>query len=87
MDIIEEINKLPHYRVYKCHNCGHEQKAYILDIYGICEVCGRKSKLRGFSSIGAETEDVIEAVLHWIGSNKEFDLAMKRKGVIDKQIE
>lgn len=87
MDIIEEIEKLPHYRKYTCHNCGHEQEVYILDIIEVCGNCGSKSKLRGFTPVGSETEDVIDAVLHWIGSDKEFNLAMKRKKEIDIFIE
>lgn len=86
-DIIEEIKNLPYYREYTCRNCGHKQSAYILLIQRRCENCNTITKLRGFSSIGTETEDLIDAVLEWIGKGKEFELAMERKKEIDRFIE
>lgn len=87
IDIIDEINRLPRFRKYTCHQCGHEQEVYTLEIYGICKSCGRKSKLRGFASMGTEIEDVIDAVLQWLGTDKEFEHAMKSKKEINNFIE
>ncbi len=81
--IIEEINSLPHYREFTCKNCGLKQKVYILVIQGKCEQCGIIYKYRGFGSIGTEIEDVIDAVLEWLGTGSELEDAMNRKKAID----
>lgn len=81
--VIEEIENLPHYREYICKHCGHRQKIYSLTIQTKCGICGKPTKLRGFGSLGSEVEDVIDAVLAWLGTGDEFELAMKRKQVID----
>ncbi len=80
---IEDIKGLPHYREYTCSKCGHKQKAYILVIQGDCERCGTRNKLRGYGAIGIEVEDVIDAVLDWLGKGDEFEDAMKYKQMID----
>ena len=80
---IEEIKNLPHYREFTCKNCGHTQKVYVLVIHGKCEKCGVEYKFRGIGPIGSEIEDVIDAVLEWLGQGPEFDDAMKWKQVID----
>ena len=82
-EVIDEIQTLPHYREYTCRKCGHNQKVFILKIQSICEQCGRECKFRGFAPIGSELEDVIEAVLAWMGTGTDFDDAMKWKQVID----
>lgn len=81
--IIEEIQKLPHYREFTCIKCGHKQKVFILVIHGKCEQCATEYKFRGIAPIGSELEDVIDTVLAWIGSGDEFEDAMKWKGVLD----
>lgn len=81
--IIEDIQNLPHYREYRCGNCGHQQKAFVLMIQKECEKCGVRGKLRGFAAIGTEVEDVIDTVLDWLGDGVEFEDAMKWKRVID----
>lgn len=80
---IEDIQDLPHYREYTCHNCGHKQNAFVLLIQRECEQCGTRSKLRRYASVGTEIEDVVDAVLEWLGQGTEFEDAMKRKRVID----
>ena len=84
---IEEINNLPHYREFTCNNCGHTQKVYVLVIHGKCEQCAVEYKFRGIGPIGSEIEDVIDAVLEWLGQGAEFDDAMKWKQVIDSSEE
>ncbi len=42
-----------------------------------------KYKFRGLASIGSEVEDVIDAVLEWLGKDSEFDDAMKWKHILD----
>lgn len=81
--IIEEINKLPHYREFTCDNCGLKQKVYILVIHGKCEQCGVEYKYRGIGPIGSEVEDIIDAVLEWLGKGNELEDAMNWKKVID----
>jgi ribosomal protein S27E len=83
INVIEDIETLSHYREYKCKNCGHNQKAYVLTIQEKCEKCGQIGKLRGYSAIGSEIEDVVDAVLAWLGQGDDFESAMERKRVID----
>lgn len=83
-NVIEEIENLPHYREFTCNHCGYKQKAYILTIQVNCENCHTRMKVRGYASIGSEIEDVVDAVLAWIGQNKEYELAMERKHQIDE---
>ena len=83
LKIIEEIQALPHYRYYTCNKCGHGQKIYTLVIHRKCERCGTKYKFRGMAPIGSEVEDVIDAVLEWLGTESEFEDAMEWKKVID----
>ena len=86
-EVIYNIEKLPHYREYTCKKCGGKQKVYILEVYAICENCNAKSKMRGFASIGSEVEDVIDAMLGWIGDGEKLNKAMERKKVIDSNKE
>jgi transcription elongation factor Elf1 len=80
--VIEDIENLPHYREYTCRQCGHKQKAYILVVNSRCEQCGVCGKLRRYAA-SPEIEDVIDAVLAWLGEGEEFELAMERKRAID----
>ena len=86
IDCIEDINKLPHYREYACKNCGHKQKAYILIIDAECEKCGQRGKLRRYASLGAETEDLIDVVLDWLGEGDEFQVALEYKRLRDSHL-
>lgn len=83
-ETIEDIQNLPHYREYSCPNCGYKQKAYILEIQRNCEKCGSRSKLRRFASIGAEIEDVVDAVFDWMGKGKDFENALRIKQEMDQ---
>jgi hypothetical protein len=82
---IDEIEGLPYYREYKCPRCSYEQKAYILAIQANCNNCDRPVKLRGYASLGSEIEDVVDAVLAWLGEGNELELALERKRVIDSK--
>ena len=42
-----------------------------------CQKCGQEGKLRGYGSIGTETEDIIDAVLDWLGKDEEFKDALE----------
>jgi transcription elongation factor Elf1 len=81
--VIKDIEELRHYREWKCPQCNHAQQAYVLVIHAHCENCNLQVKLRGYASIGDEAEDVIDAVLAWLGQDREFELAMARKQIID----
>ena len=82
--IIEDIENLPRFRDFICPVCGHMQKTYVLLIQTQCENCQEKLKLRGLTSIGSEIEDVIDTVLTWLGEDKELEMALKWKQVIDQ---
>lgn len=80
--IMEEIEALPRTKPFSC--CGQTTEVCTLDIYAQCPVCKKKSKLRGYGPIGTEIQDMIDAVLKWLGSGKEFEMVMRRKREIDK---
>jgi hypothetical protein len=81
--VIEDITNLPHYREFICNQCGHKQRAYSLVVQTHCENCKTTLKLRGYAAIGSEVEDVIDAVLAWLGQGDELELAMQRKRIVD----
>lgn len=81
-EIIEGIENLPHYREFTCRQCGHRQRVYSLVVRSHCEKCKTSVKLRRYAA-SPEIEDIIDAVLAWLGEGEEFELAMKRKRVID----
>jgi hypothetical protein len=82
-NVIDDIVELPHTRAWMCDACGSENKAYVLDVYAACGKCERKAKMRGYAAIGGEVEDVVDAVLAWMGTGADFDNAMLRKSAID----
>jgi hypothetical protein len=81
-EVIEDIQHLSHYREFTCKQCGHKQRVYSLVVQSHCERCNTPVKLRRYSA-APEIEDVIDAVLSWLGTDKEFELAMERKQEID----
>lgn len=83
-EIIEDINRLPRFREVVCTKCGYKQKVHSLTMQTNCEDCGTLLKLRGYAAMGSEIEDVIDAVLLWLGQGDEFSLAMERKRVLDE---
>lgn len=48
-----------------------------------CQKCGQKGKLRRYESLGAETEDIIDTVLDWLGKDEEFMDALEWKRLRD----
>jgi len=66
--------------------CGHKQLVYILEIQENCEKCNTRYKFRGFESLGSELEDVIDAVLVWLGTGNDFAAAMNYKEAVDLAI-
>lgn len=81
--IMQEIEKLPHYREYICLKCGHKQKVLALLIQHNCENCSERYKMRSYGSIGTEVEDVIDCVLDWMGEGEVLEEIMKWKQVRD----
>ena len=85
-DIIQRIENLEHFRQVKCPACKEKQRFYILDIHGSCSTCGTKLKLRGLGSIGTEIEDVIDAVLEWMGEGKTLEVSLNRQRQIIEEV-
>lgn len=83
-DLINEIENLPHYREYTCKICGSQQKVFILTFQTTCTTCGAISWQRSRTR-RHEIEDVIDAVLEWIGSDDVLALALQRKKAIDQK--
>jgi hypothetical protein len=77
--IISEIERLPHFRTFKCRDCSGAIRVHALQIYALCPQCGVQHKCRSFSAVGTELEDVIDAVLAWAGDGEAFDAVMKRR--------
>lgn len=83
-EIIEQIENLPHYREYVCSRCGYKQQVYVLTVHSHCKRCDTPVKLRCYAAT-PELEDVIDAVLKWLGEGVEFEQAMERKRLIDSE--
>lgn len=83
-DLIDEIENLPHYREYTCKVCGARQKVFILTFQTACTQCGAISWQRSRTK-RHEIEDLIDAVLEWIGSDEILALALQRKREIDEK--
>jgi hypothetical protein len=83
-EIVEHIGNLAHYREYVCTQCGQRQQVYTLTVHSHCERCSTPVKLRCYAAT-LEIEDVIDAVLGWLGEGMEFEQAMERKRLIDSE--
>lgn len=81
--VLADLARLPHYREYVCSQCKQQQKVYILVIQHHCATCGRYTKLRRYAALGAEVEDVVDAVLEWLGQGADWDHAIRHKQMID----
>jgi len=81
--VIDKIGHVPHYREFICGECGTKQSAYSLLIQTNCQKCNARVKLRGYGALGSEVEDVIDAVLAWIGKGEKLEQALLRKKEID----
>jgi hypothetical protein len=81
-DLIEEIRVLPRTKSFTC--CGRTMDVSTLDMYAQCPTCGKRSKLRGYGAIGTEIQDVIDAVLRWMGTGQEFERILQRKKAMDQ---
>jgi hypothetical protein len=84
VSLIDTINKLPHERTFVCTKCGQAGTASILSIYSDCQRCSTRHKLRGYGAMGDEVEDIIDAVLTWMGSGATLDAVMRRKREIEE---
>ena len=74
INVMEDIQRLPHYREFTCKRCGHKQQVYSLLVQAQCERCNTPVKLRRYSA-APEIEDVIDNVLSWLGTGKEFQFS------------
>ena len=77
-DIIEEIKLLPHFTDVECPNCKERIRLHTLQIQANCPYCGLGFKHRGYGSIGTEIQDVIDAVLEWVGEGESIAAVMNR---------
>jgi DNA-directed RNA polymerase subunit RPC12/RpoP len=83
-NLISMISKLSHERTFVCPKCGRHGVVGILSMYVDCPQCSTRLKLRGYGAIGDDVEDVVDAVLAWMGSGATMDAAMKRKEELDR---
>ena len=83
-EIIDEIKNLPAFSPIQCPKCGHEYEVSALLIQGECPNCNLYIKYRAFSA-EKEIQDVIDAVLEWIGEGESFTAAMDRYKIIHDQ--
>lgn len=77
--MIDEIQRLPHFRNLACTKCSGNMRVHALQICSVCERCGTLHKCRGFGAIGTELGDLIDAVLVWCGQGEEFEAVMVRR--------
>ena len=78
LDLVREIHKLPRRRETTCLDCKTSFSYLTLDTYVKCPDCGRQTKTRSFGGYN-EPQDVIEAVLAWLGDGPTFDELMQRR--------
>ena len=81
-DIIDEIKALPHFRDITCADCDTSFRVHTLEIHANCPKCGATPKCRAFGGIGTEVQDVIDAVLEWMGEGESLDAVMSRHKMI-----
>lgn len=86
-EVIDEIQKLEHFRVHPCSECGSEIRSHILEIYVSCPSCKTEHKMRGFGSVGTEIQDVVDAVLEWAGTGEKIEAVLQRHKQIQKERE
>lgn len=84
--VISDIEQLPHFREVECKQCGSSLVVHALQINAVCDGCGVKMKLRGYAAIGSEVQDVIDAVLKWMGTGSAYEATMKRHKAIHDEI-
>lgn len=86
-EVIDEIQKLEHFRVSPCSQCGSEMRSHILQMYVNCPACKTNHKARGFGGVGTEIEDVIDAMLEWAGKGENLEAVLQRHKQIQKERE
>jgi len=81
-NVIDEIQRLEHFRILTCSGCQSSLRYHTLQIYVHCLKCGTEHKVRGFGARGTEIQDVIDAVLDWAGDGENFESVLKRHSEI-----
>ena len=86
LEIIRQIHELPRTRDITCKKC-EEPFAYLtLDIYAVCPKCSQQTKVRSFGAY-MEPQDIIAAVLAWLGDGPSFDeLVTRRNEFFDRDV-
>ena len=78
LDLIRQIHKLPRTRETNCLDCGTTFSFLTLDTYIKCPNCSRQTKTRSFGAYN-EPQEIIEAVLAWLGDGLAFDELIRRR--------
>ncbi len=78
LDVVRQIHKLPRTRETKCVDCGSTFSYLTLDTYVNCPNCARQTKCRSFGGYN-EPQDIIEAVLAWLGDGPVFEELIRRR--------
>jgi len=81
-DTIKAIKQAKQFKNVKCSECNECFEVHALQINATCPKCDFNLKNRGFAAIGGEIEDVIDAVLEWMGTGKGYEETMKRYQII-----
>lgn len=88
VDIIKsKLEHLDPFPEFNWLGCGKSVRHHILDFYAVCPNCNLKTKVWILGVKGSEIQEVIEAVLEWMGAGKNFEAVLKRHSIIQKEIE
>lgn len=76
--VIDEIRRLECFNNTVCPSCHTSVRYHALQIYANCPKCNTQIKVRAFGGVGTEIQDVIDAVLEWIGDGENLEAVLKR---------
>ena len=77
--LIDAIQQFPLAKTYV--HCGSDQNASPFDVYGVCNRCGARIKLRAMTAV-TEIEDVFDAVFEWMMKPGAMVLVQRRQSEI-----
>lgn len=85
-NVIDKIVGLPHSRTVHCADCGASQIFPVLQVHGKCSQCNSSMRLRGHGAIGTEIEDVVDAVLEWMGDAHTLQVVLDYQKEIVREV-